>query len=102
MHADQESISFFAVSGSSLGSVTSATANTPLFLNTRNDSRNTASLSGERLITQLEITYSTELDSTGRCSISPRRNSAFGYLSPYLLAVSLARQIISGVASIPM
>src|SRR5271169_5983438 len=40
-------------------------------------------------------------DSIGRCSISPSLNSAFAYLRPYFAFVSLALQIISGVASTP-
>src|SRR5713226_7598371 len=38
----------------------------------------------------------------GRYSISPNLNSTFEYLLPYFALVSLALQIISGVASTPI
>src|SRR5260370_32567512 len=54
---------------------TSETASRPPGLSTRNASRNTASLSAERLITQFEMITSTELSGNGMCSISPLKNS---------------------------
>jgi len=45
----------------------------PPGFSTRLISENTFSFSGERLITQLEITQSTEDDLTGRSSINPFR-----------------------------
>ena len=56
---------------------TSETANRPPGFNTRKASRNTRSLSPERLMTQLQITTSTELSGSGIFSISPLRNSTF-------------------------
>ena len=51
---------------------TSETAKRPPGFSTRNASRNTLSLSAERLITQFEIITSTELSGRGICSISPQ------------------------------
>ena len=55
----------------------SETAKRPPGFSTRNASRNTRSLSAERLITQLEMITSTELSGSGMFSISPLRNSTF-------------------------
>ena len=49
----------------------------PPGFSTRKTSENTCSLSVERLMTQLEMTASTEASAAGRCSISPSRNSTF-------------------------
>jgi hypothetical protein len=38
-------------------------------------------LSGERFMTQFEMMMSTLASATGRCSISPKRNSTFEYAS---------------------
>ena len=57
--------------------MTSDTTKRPPGRSTRNDSRNTAGLSGERLMTQLLMTMSTELSSTGMFSISPFLNETF-------------------------
>lgn len=56
-------------------------------------SENTLSFSGERLITQLEITQSTEDDSTERSSISPLRTLKL--LTPAALIFSFALSTIS-------
>jgi hypothetical protein len=55
----------------------SETAKRPPGLSTRKASARTRGLSAERLITQLEMTTSTELPGSGMFSISPRRNSTF-------------------------
>jgi hypothetical protein len=60
----------------------------------------TAGLSGLRLITQFEITQSTEASSTGIFSASPKRNSTL--VRPASLAFWRARSIISGVMSRPI
>src|SRR6266852_8039627 len=78
---------------------TSETASRPPGLSTRNASRNTASLSAERLITQFEIITSTELSGNGICSISPLKNSTFS--APALRLFSLASASISSVISNP-
>mmetsp|Transcript_16856 Transcript_16856/g.36622 ORF Transcript_16856/g.36622 Transcript_16856/m.36622 type:complete len:204 (+) Transcript_16856:218-829(+) len=54
---------------------TSDIATRPPTLRMRWISRNTCALSGLRLMTQLLTTQSTVPSATGRCSISPRRNS---------------------------
>ncbi len=59
------STEFFIFSGSSLSKTISDTANLPLGFSTRNASWNTFFLSGDRLMTQLEIITSTESASTG-------------------------------------
>src|SRR6266853_1920119 len=61
--------------GTSPRTTTSEIANRPPGLSTRNASRNTLSLSPERLITQFEMITSTELSGSGIFSISPFRNS---------------------------
>jgi len=72
--------SFFLISSGSLAVATiSEMAIRPPGLRTRNASSKTANFSGERLITQFEMMTSTELRSTGKCSISPRRNSTLVY-----------------------
>ncbi len=62
--------------------------------------RNTAGLSGLRLMTQFEMTQSTEASSTGMCSASPSRNSTL--VTPASRAFRRARSTISGVMSIPI
>src|SRR3990172_7564765 len=91
---------FFRKSGSRLSNTMSEIISLPSGFRTLNASEKTFVLSGERLITQFEITTSTELSATGRFSISPTLNSTFSY-SPFL-AFSRAFSIISGVISTPM
>ena len=67
---------------------------------TRKASRKTWGLSGDRLMTQLEMTTSTVSSATGRCSISPRRNSTLSAL--ILRALARALLIMSLVMSTPM
>jgi hypothetical protein len=78
----------------------SLTASRPPGLSTRAISRNTAGLSGARLITQLLITTSTEVSDSGSRSMLARWNSAFVTLP--LAAFFRDSSIISGVMSIPM
>ena len=85
--------------GTSPRVTTSETANRPPGLSTRKVSRNTRSLSAERLITQFEITTSTELSGNGMFSISPLRNSTFS--TPAFRWFSWASASISSVMSRP-
>jgi hypothetical protein len=82
----------------------SETANRPPGLSTRAISLQTCCLFGDRLITQFEMTTSTDASATGRCSISPRRNSTL--LNPlrsvYAAIFPRARLSISGVMSTPI
>jgi hypothetical protein len=66
---------------------------------TRNISASTAGLSADRLITQLEITTSTEASGSGRSSIWPLRNSTLA--APALAALARASSSISPVMSTP-
>src|SRR5688572_11446497 len=75
------------------------TANRPLGLSTRNASAIARSLSAERLMTQLEMTTSTELSGSGMFSISPFRNSTF--VTPARRPFSRASASISSVMSSP-
>lgn len=79
-------------------------ATRPPSLSTREISRQTWGLSGERLMTQLESTTSTLLSETGRCSISPRRNSTFEspVRSENDAALRRALESICAVMSTPM
>ena len=79
--------------------MTSDTAKRPPGLSTRNASRSTASLSVDRLMTQFEMTTSTELSGSGMCSIVPLRNSTF--VAPALRWFSRASASISSVMSRP-
>ncbi len=74
-------------------------AKRPPGFKTRKASRNTLSLSAERLITQLEMITSTELSGSGMCSISPLRNSTLAM--PDFFLFSLASASISSVMSRP-
>ena len=78
----------------------SETSIRPPGLSTRAISRNTFVFSGERLITQFEITQSTELLSTGRSSMRPLRTSTLVSLPARMFSFALA--IISSVMSTPM
>ena len=77
----------------------SDTANRPSGRNTRNASRSTASLSGDRLMTQLEMTTSTDASPSGTSSIVPSRNVAFS--TPASAWLRRASSSISGVISSP-
>ena len=78
----------------------SLTASRPPGFRTLAISRKTAGLSGARLITQLEITQSTEASGSGSLSIVARWNSTFA--SPAFSAFLRARSSISGVMSMPI
>ena len=78
----------------------SETATRPPGFSTRNISRNTAGLSGARLMTQFEMITSTEASGSGSDSIRARWNSTF--VTPALIALTFARPIISGVMSMPI
>jgi len=73
-------------------------------LSTRAISRQTCGLSGERFSTQFEITTSTLASATGRCSISPSRNSTFEkpVCCAYDAMLPRALRSISGVMSTPI
>ena len=66
----------------------------PPGVSTRASSAKTAGLSGERLMTQLEMTTSTESAGRGTSSMTPRRKTAF--LTPASRALRWARLSISG------
>src|SRR5258708_18284901 len=57
-------------------------------------------LSGQRLITPLELTTSADAASMGKSSIRPSRNSTLS--SPNLTAIDRLRSSISGVMSTPI
>mmetsp|Transcript_46517 Transcript_46517/g.74360 ORF Transcript_46517/g.74360 Transcript_46517/m.74360 type:complete len:256 (+) Transcript_46517:341-1108(+) len=88
-------------SGSTAVDTTSVTASRPPGLSTRSASRRTRGLSGERLMTQFEMTTSIVLSPAGRFSISPRRNSTRGGTRPLSRAFSRALASMSGVMSTP-
>ena len=92
------------VSGNGLNNARSETAIRPPGFNTRAISRQTCGLSGERLMTQFEIITSTLASATGKCSISPRRNSTLSkpVFSRYTTALRRAFASISAVISTPM
>src|SRR5271165_2694955 len=85
--------------GNPLFRAMSLTASRPPGFRTRAISRKTAVLSGARLITQFEITQSTEASGSGSLSMVARWYSMFA--SPDLAAFRRARSIISWVMSIP-
>src|SRR5208337_5082058 len=78
----------------------SLTASRPPGFSTLAISRRTAVLSGARLITQFEITQSTDASGSGSLSMVARWYSMFA--SPDLAAFRRARTIISWVMSIPI
>ncbi len=90
--------------GSGLSNARSDTATRPPGFRTRAISRHAWDLSGERLMTQLEITTSIQASATGRCSISPKRNSTLSNpdRSRYWVIFLRALDNISGVISTPM
>ena len=71
----------------------------PAGVSTRNISASTAGLSTDRLITQLEMTTSTEPSGSGTSSIVPLTNSTL--VAPALAALARARSSISSVMSTP-
>mmetsp|Transcript_15243 Transcript_15243/g.64343 ORF Transcript_15243/g.64343 Transcript_15243/m.64343 type:complete len:214 (+) Transcript_15243:623-1264(+) len=88
-------------SGSVFVCTTSATASLPPGLSTRNASRSTRGLSGDRLMTQLLTTTSIVASPAGRFSISPRRNSRTSEPRPRFSAPARALASMSGVMSTP-
>ena len=74
--------------------------NRPPGRSTRNISAKAGALSGSRFSTQLLTIASMLPLSTGRCSISPSRNSTLS--NPSLRALARARAIMSGVISTPI
>src|SRR5208337_3465392 len=85
---------FWIASGRGRVTTVSDTMNLPPGFRTRRASANTRPLFGARLITQFEMMTSMELSSTGKASISPRRNSTLAY--PPRFALARARSIIAG------
>ena len=77
----------------------SATAKRPPGRSTRNASWITAALSSARLITQLEMTTSTDASGSGMASMDPFRNVAL--VTPALSRLRLAIASISSVMSTP-
>ena len=71
----------------------------PPGLSTRAISVSTAALSTDKLMTQFEITTSTESAGSGICSITPFRKWTFVHVG--VLRVLLARASISSVMSSP-
>jgi len=71
----------------------------PPGVSTRNISASTAALSADKLITQLEITTSTEASGSGTASIWPLTNSTLA--APALAAFCRARASMSSVMSTP-
>jgi hypothetical protein len=90
----------WTAAGSGHTKTMSDTISRPPGLKTRNASRKTFFLSGERLMTQFDTITSTERSAQGRFSISPKRNSTL--VKPPFRAFDLAFSIISGVISTPM
>ena len=78
----------------------SETATRPPGFKTRAISRNTARLSGARLMTQFEMMQSAEASASGRLSMVALWNSTFA--APAFSAFFLARSSISSVMSMPM
>ena len=99
MHPVHCSMSCRVSSSMSGSAMTSLTAKRPPGFRTRADSRNTAGLSPERLITQLEMITSTESSGSGTSSIVPLTNSTFS--TPASRWLRRARFSISSVMSSP-
>ncbi len=76
MHAEYSAPSSTTQPGSSSATMSDMEIRPP-GLSTRAISANTFRFSGERLMTQFDMTRSTEPDSTGRSSMSPSRTSTF-------------------------
>ena len=85
-----------SMSGSAM---TSETAKRPPGRRTRAASASTLRLSPDRLMTQLEITTSTEASGSGTSSMKPLRNSTFS--APAFAALARASASISSVMSRP-
>ncbi len=88
----QSSTFLLALSGIGFSTKISATWTQPPGLRTLFNSRNTASLSGARLIAPLEMSTSAHWSSTGNSSITPHLNVTF--LTPVDWALLLAFSII--------
>lgn len=71
MHPVRASISFIISDGNSAVVTMSGIAKRPPTFKTRDASFKTYCLSGDKLITQIEMITSTTQSPTGRCSISP-------------------------------
>src|SRR5260370_19993605 len=94
-----ESSRFLSASGSVSISTMSATAKRPPGRSTRNASMMTAPLSSARLMTQFEITTSTDSFGSGTLSMVPLRNVAL--LTPDRSRLAFASASISSVMSTP-
>ena len=93
-------ISFLISAGSGCKATTSKMARRPPGLSTRQASLKTLFFSGERLITQFDKMTSTLASATGRCSISPNRNSTLR--APSFSALRRALLTMSAVMSTPI
>src|SRR6266851_219401 len=99
MQPAHESSCFLVVGSSGSSSTMSATAKRPPGRKTRNASLMTAPLSSARLMTQFEITTSTDASGRGTFSMVPLRNVAL--LTPDRSRLALASASISSVMSTP-
>src|SRR5229473_1979767 len=99
MQPAHESSCFLIVASSGSSSTMSATANRPPGRRTRNASLMTAPLSSARLMTQFEITTSTDASGRGTFSMVPLRNVAL--LTPDRSRLVFASVSISSVISTP-
>src|SRR6202022_3884689 len=99
MQPAHESSCFFNSASSVSSSTMSATANKPPGRSTLNASLITAPLSSARLMTQLEITTSTDASGSGTLSIEPFRNVALE--TPAFFMLRFASSSISSVMSTP-
>ena len=99
MQPAQASSARFTLAGSSLSSTMSEIASRPPGLSTLNASRITAPLSSARLMTQLEMTTSTDASGSGTSSIVPLRKVALS--TPAFALLRLASSSISSVMSTP-
>ncbi len=100
MQAAHSEASQVTPSGSCLALTMSAIASRPPGRSAAAAAANTAGLSGERLMTPLEITQSIEPGSTGGSSIWPLRNSTLAM--PASAARSVALVSCSAVMSMPI
>src|SRR5260370_11393699 len=99
MQPAHESSCFLVVASSGSSSTMSATATSPPGRKTRNASLMTAPLSSARLMTQFEMTTSTDASGRGTFSVVPLRNVA--WLTPDRSRFAFASASISSVMSIP-
>ncbi len=100
MQAEMASRDSLSESGSGAVATMSEMLRRPPGASTRNASRNTRALSGDRFVTQFDRMASTEESAAGRASISPSRKSTFVY--PPLAALRRASSTMSVVMSTPM